>query len=85
MSRQLPDGAIRFAKIREPIMSKTHHLNGSLSDLSRRGVLQGATALGTAALLGPLGAGRAAAQPKPGGTLRLGIAHGSTTDRKSVV
>ena len=48
--------------------------------LSRRGVLQGASALGTAALLGPLGASRAAAQPKQGGTLRLGIAHGSTTD-----
>ena len=48
--------------------------------LSRRGVLQGASALGTAALLGPLGSSRAAAQPKQGGTLRLGIAHGSTTD-----
>ncbi|HMQ93012.1 MAG TPA: ABC transporter substrate-binding protein [Amaricoccus sp.] len=48
--------------------------------VSRRSVLQGASALGTAALLGPLGAGRAAAQPKQGGTLRLGLAHGSTTD-----
>ena len=48
--------------------------------LSRRGVLQGASALGTAALLGPLGSSRAAAQLKQGGTLRLGIAHGSTTD-----
>ena len=58
-----------------------HHDPGPFGRVSRRGVLQGATALGTAALLGPLGAtGAAAAQPKPGGTLRLGLAHGSTTD-----
>ena len=47
---------------------------------SRRDVLQTAGALGAASLVGPLGATRAAAQPKPGGTLRLGLAHGSTTD-----
>jgi peptide/nickel transport system substrate-binding protein len=56
------------------------HHDPSLGQISRRGVLQGATALGTAALLQPLAAGRAAAQPKQGGTLRLGLAHGSTTD-----
>ena len=48
--------------------------------ISRRGVLHGATALGTAALVGPLGAGRAAAQPKRGGMLRIGMAHGNTND-----
>ena len=51
----------------------------SSSGLTRRGVLRGATALGTAALIAPYAA-RAAAQPKQGGTLRLGLAHGSTTD-----
>ncbi len=61
-------------------MSRNQKTAGSLADLSRRGVLRGATALGTTALLGPLGARRAAAQPKPGGTFRLGLAHGSTTD-----
>jgi peptide/nickel transport system substrate-binding protein len=48
--------------------------------ISRRGVLQGATALGTAALIGSLATGRAAAQPKKGGTLRIGMAHGNTSD-----
>lgn len=48
--------------------------------LSRRGVLQGAGAVGAAALAGPLGATRLAAEPQRGGTLRLGISHGSTTD-----
>jgi peptide/nickel transport system substrate-binding protein len=48
--------------------------------ISRRGVLKGASALGAASLLVPLGAGRAAAQPKQGGVARIGIAHGSTTD-----
>lgn len=47
--------------------------------VSRRGVLRGATALGTAAMLGPM-AGPAAAQPKSGGTARFGIAAGSTAD-----
>jgi peptide/nickel transport system substrate-binding protein len=51
-----------------------------LPGVSRRGVLQGATALGAAAMLSPLGARRAAAEPKKGGTLRIGIAGGSTTD-----
>ena len=59
-------------------------MNGNPADsrfgaVSRRSLLRGATALGTAALL-PLGSGRAAAQPKQGGTLRLAMAHGSSTD-----
>jgi peptide/nickel transport system substrate-binding protein len=48
--------------------------------VSRRRVLQGATALGAAALVGPLGAGNAFAQPKKGGTLKIGMAHGNTND-----
>ena len=49
--------------------------------VSRRGVLRGATALGAAAALGPLGAGFARAQePKRGGILRVGMKHGNTTD-----
>ncbi len=47
---------------------------------TRRGVLQGATALGAASLIGPFGASRALAQPKSGGALRIGIGHGNTTD-----
>ncbi|MCB1401784.1 MAG: peptide ABC transporter substrate-binding protein, partial [Rhodobacteraceae bacterium] len=53
--------------------------DGRFGAVSRRSLLRGATALGTAALL-PLGSGRAAAQPKQGGTLRLAMAHGSSTD-----
>ena len=48
--------------------------------ISRRGVLRGATALGAGALIGPLGAGQAAAQPKRGGTLRVAMTHGNTND-----
>ncbi|MCH2167297.1 MAG: ABC transporter substrate-binding protein [Oceanicola sp.] len=48
--------------------------------ISRRGILKGATALGAAAMIAPLGATRARAMPKKGGTLRVGMAHGSTTD-----
>ena len=49
--------------------------------ISRRGVLRGASAIGAAAALGPLAAGRAAAQePKRGGVLRLGMGAGNTTD-----
>ncbi len=51
----------------------------AMSGISRRGVLQGATALGTAALVTPWGT-PLRAQPKSGGTLRVGMAHGSTTD-----
>jgi len=58
-------------------MTKSKILTGGIS---RRGVLQGATALGTAALLGPLAAGRASAAPKKGGMLRIGMGHGATSD-----
>ena len=47
--------------------------------VSRRSVLKGATALGTAALVTPCGT-PLKAQPKRGGTLRVGMARGSTTD-----
>lgn len=60
-------------------MDKTKHKTAS-GRISRRGVLQGSAALGTAALIGPLAAGSAQAQPKKGGTLRVAMAHGSTTD-----
>ncbi len=49
-------------------------------DISRRGLLQGASALGAAALVGPLGTSYASAAPKKGGTLRVGIGHGNTSD-----
>ncbi|MEX2408097.1 MAG: twin-arginine translocation signal domain-containing protein, partial [Rhodovibrionaceae bacterium] len=49
--------------------------------ISRRVFLQGATALGISAAAVPGLARQAYAQtPKKGGTLRLGIGHGSTTD-----
>ena len=49
--------------------------------ISRRTFLQGATALGFAAAAVPgLARDAYAATPKKGGTLRLGIGHGSTTD-----
>ena len=50
---------------------------------TRRDVMAGAAAAGVAAGVGPavLGAGRAhAAEPKRGGTMRIGSGHGSTTD-----
>jgi peptide/nickel transport system substrate-binding protein len=49
-------------------------------EVSRRTILRGASAIGGAALLGPMGARMAAAQPSRGGILRTGTAHGSTTD-----
>ena len=51
----------------------------AFAGISRRSVLKGATALGTAALVTPWGT-PLKAQPKRGGTLRVGMAHGSTTD-----
>lgn len=48
--------------------------------VSRRGLLQGATALGTAALILPASVRRASAEPKRGGILRVAQASGSTTD-----
>ena len=47
--------------------------------VSRRGVLKGATAIGTAALITPWGT-PLRAQAARGGTLRIGMAHGSTTN-----
>ncbi|MBK5928332.1 ABC transporter substrate-binding protein [Rhodobaculum claviforme] len=48
--------------------------------LSRRGLLQGASALGASALILPAGLRPARATPQRGGTLRLGLGHGSTSD-----
>ncbi len=58
-------------------MMKTPLFTGGVS---RRGILKGASAIGGAAVLGPMGARMARAQPTRGGTLRIGVAHGSTTD-----
>ncbi|MCB1481671.1 MAG: ABC transporter substrate-binding protein, partial [Rhodobiaceae bacterium] len=60
-------------------MSKS---SGFITDtsISRRGILRGTTALGAAALILPYGTRRAAAEPKKGGTLRIGIAAGNTSD-----
>ena len=58
-------------------MHKSHHAG----DLSRRSLLKGATALGTAALILPSTVRRASAEPKKGGILRIAQASGSTTDR----
>ena len=59
--------------------SSRTRIHGS-TGISRRHILQGGAALGTAALIGPLAAGTAAAQPKKGGTLRIAMAHGNTSD-----
>lgn len=48
--------------------------------ITRRGILQGATALGVAGLILPASMRPAAAQAKKGGVLRIGLGHGSTTD-----
>ncbi|MFQ5566508.1 MAG: ABC transporter substrate-binding protein, partial [Paracoccaceae bacterium] len=49
--------------------------------LSRRGFMEGALALGATVAGAEMMMGKAlAATPKKGGTLRLGIGHGSTTD-----
>jgi secreted PhoX family phosphatase len=47
--------------------------------VSRRGVLKGATAIGAAALVTPWGT-PLRAQPQRGGTLRVAIATGGSTD-----
>ena len=54
----------------------TSHTKGGLT---RRGILKGATALSAAALVTPWGT-PLRAQPVKGGTLRVGMAYGSTTD-----
>ena len=56
-------------------MTRLHGTTG----ISRRGVLQGATAIGTAALITPWGT-PLRAQPVRGGVLRMGMAFGSTGD-----
>lgn len=48
--------------------------------LTRRGVLQGATALGAAGLILPGSMRAARAEPQRGGTFRIGLGHGNTTD-----
>ncbi|MCR8722848.1 ABC transporter substrate-binding protein [Frigidibacter sp. ROC022] len=48
--------------------------------LSRRRLLQGASALGGAALILPAGVRRASAEPMKGGVMRFAIAAGSTSD-----
>lgn len=50
-----------------------------MGGMSRRTMLQGTAAVGTAALITPWGT-PLRAQPVQGGTLRVGMAHGSTTD-----
>ncbi len=62
-------------------MSKKIETSQSASGLTRREVLATGVAAGALATGLPLGLGSAyAATPKKGGTLRLGIGHGSTTD-----
>lgn len=48
--------------------------------MTRRGMLKGAAAIGTAGLILPAGMRAAHAEPKRGGVFRVGIGHGSTTD-----
>lgn len=48
--------------------------------VSRRGLLKGAAGLGAAALMLPGGMALAQDAPKRGGTFRMGIGHGSTSD-----
>ncbi|MEE4015264.1 ABC transporter substrate-binding protein [Roseibium sp. FZY0029] len=50
------------------------------SGISRRGVLMGTAAIGATAFAGQFGVGPAAAQPKKGGTFRVGMAGGNTND-----
>ncbi|MBG6164867.1 peptide/nickel transport system substrate-binding protein [Labrenzia sp. EL_195] len=57
----------------------SHRIPIIQSGLSRRGVLKGTAALGAMTFAGTL-AGPAAATPKKGGTLRVGIAAGSTSE-----
>ncbi|MCK7612634.1 ABC transporter substrate-binding protein [Roseibium sediminicola] len=48
--------------------------------VSRRSILQGTAAIGATAFASQFGISPAAAQPKKGGTLRIGMAHGNTND-----
>ena len=51
------------------------------SGVSRRSILQGAAAIGGAAVAGQFAIGPAAAQPKKGGTFRVGITAGNTSEK----
>ncbi|MGB3178848.1 MAG: ABC transporter substrate-binding protein [Albidovulum sp.] len=55
-------------------------INSNTGALSRRGLLKGATALGAAGLILPASMRKASAEPKRGGTFRVAMGHGSTTD-----
>lgn len=59
---------------------KTPHHPLLQSGISRRGVLKGTAAIGATAFAGQFGVGPAAAQPKKGGTFRVGMAGGNTND-----
>ncbi|TVQ04625.1 MAG: twin-arginine translocation signal domain-containing protein, partial [Roseinatronobacter sp.] len=48
--------------------------------VTRRGLMQGAAALGAAGLILPASMRKAKAEPQRGGTFRVGIGHGSSTD-----
>ncbi len=48
--------------------------------ITRRGLMQGAAAVGSAALILPASMRAARAEPKKGGVFRVGIGHGSSTD-----
>ncbi|WP_209425752.1 ABC transporter substrate-binding protein [Pararhodobacter sp. SW119] len=57
-------------------------MNKQLLDagISRRSLIKGATALGAAGLILPAGYRKAAAQPRKGGTMRIAMGHGNTSD-----
>ncbi len=61
-------------------MKNTSDEKTIIHGVSRREVLQGATAFGALAMTGLLSGRQAAAQPKQGGVLRIGMGHGATTD-----
>jgi len=48
--------------------------------ISRRGLIKGATALGAAGLILPASYRKARAEPRRGGTFRIGFGHGNTSD-----
>ncbi len=58
-------------------MSNFFNGNGGFS---RRGLLKGATAMGAAGLILPASVRRAMAEPKRGGSVRIAVASGNTTD-----
>ena len=48
--------------------------------ITRRGLMRAATAVGAAGLILPASYRKAAAEPRRGGTLRIGMGHGNTSD-----